>query len=123
MAVSLTAHRCLDLMLAQFLIVVGTVLASTVGVVLASFGRLAQSHLQCSDRQIAFHLIADSPAVNAPEMQIENDREIESAFARPCIADFTGPFLNGCIDMEAPVQQVWRDIEGVIAVGCHLEFL
>ena len=125
-AVALAAHRYPESVLAQkLLIIVRTVLAATVGVVNATLGRLPQrhSHLQRSDRQVVLHPVAHRPANDTPGMQIEDDRQVEPAFSGPHIADVTGPLLVRLICMEIPVQQVWRDVEAVIAVGRHLVFL
>ena len=59
----------LEAVLAQdFLVVVGTILAAAIGVVDAALGRpaLCDGHLQCTDRQIPFHPVADGPANDTP---------------------------------------------------------
>jgi hypothetical protein len=52
-------------------------------------------HLQRPDRQVTFHPVADSPADDAPGMQIEDDSQIEPALLCPDIADVARPFLVG----------------------------
>jgi len=56
-------------------------------------------------------------------MQIQDHREIQPSFAGPHIADIARPFLVGRIRVEVPGQQVWRDVERVLAIGRHLVFL
>ena len=53
-------------------------------------------------------------------MQVEDDSQIEPAFAGPYIADVPRPFLIGRIRMEVPVQQVRRDVEAVVAIRGRL---
>ena len=73
---------------------------------------------------------------DAARMQIEDDSQIQPALAGPDVADVTGllpgnglpanherAFLVGSICREVTVQQVWRDVERVIAVRCRLEFV
>ena len=67
---------------------------------------------------------------DAPRMQVQDHRQIQPALASPDVADVTGllpgnglpanhdrAFLVGPIRSEVAVQQVWRDVERVIAVG------
>ena len=61
-AISFTTHRRFEVMLAQdFLVIVRAVLAATIGVMDAAFGWCSEryGHLQCTDRKVAFHPIAD----------------------------------------------------------------
>ena len=121
----LSAQRCLEDGRAQeLLIIVGTVLAATVGAVDAALGRLAKrdGHLQSSDRQVTFHAIAHRPANNAPGMQIENDSQIVPSFSGPDTADVSGPLLVRLNCTEVPVQQVWRDMVGVQPTVAHCCF-
>ncbi len=55
-------------------------------------------------------------------MQIEHDGEVDPALAGPDIADIAGPFLVWTIRMKVAVQQVRRDIEGMVAIGRYLVF-
>ena len=50
-------------------------------------------------------------------MQIKDDSQVEPTFAGPHKTDVSGPLMVGAIRMEVPVQQVRRDVEGVVAVG------
>ena len=120
-AIALAAHRHFEAMLAQdFLIVVRTVLTAAVAVedAVPRWGSQSDGHLQRLDRQIGFHAAADGPADDAPRMQIEDDSEIQPALAGPDIADIARTFLIGPIRCEVTIQQVQRDIERVVAVGC-----
>jgi hypothetical protein len=113
------AHGFLEAMLAQqLLIFMRAILAAPVRVMNAALGWSAQcdGHVQRPDRQIALHPITDCPADHASGIQAKNHGQIEPAFARLHIADINHPFLIGPICREVPVQQVWRDIEVVIAV-------
>ena len=49
-------------------------------------------------------------------MQLQYYSEIQPAFARPNISDVTSPFLVWVIRREVTIQQVWRNVELVIAV-------
>lgn len=49
-------------------------------------------------------------------MQIKDDGEIQPPLAGPDIADVARPFLIGPIRRDVTVQQVWRDVEGVVTV-------
>jgi len=53
-------------------------------------------------------------------MQVEDHSEIQPALACPDIADVSRPFLVGHVCGEVTVQQVQRDVELVIAIGCDL---
>ena len=57
-----------------FLIIVGAVLASTIGMVNAAFGGLAQGdgHVQRPDHQVTFHTVTDGPANDAARKQIQD---------------------------------------------------
>ena len=99
-AIALSAHRHLEAMLAQdLLIVVRTILRSTVRMMDAALGRCPEcdGHLQRPDRQVTFHPVADRPADHAAGMQVQDHGQIQPAFARPDIADVTSPFLVWCI--------------------------
>ena len=70
-AITLAAHRYLEVVLVQdFLVVVRTILAATIRVMDAALGRCAESnrHLQCPDRKITFHAVADGPTNHATRM-------------------------------------------------------
>ena len=73
--ISLTAHRDLEAVLFQALLIrVGTILRAAIRMVKAAFGRLAQchSHVQRPDREILFHAVADSPADDATRVEIKD---------------------------------------------------
>ena len=55
-------------------------------------------------------------------MQLQYYSEIQPSFARPNISDVTGPFLVWVIRREVTIQQVWRNVEFMIAVRCRLVF-
>ena len=124
--ISLAAHRYLEAMLGQTLLIhVGTILRPAIRMVNAVLGRLPQSysHVQRPDRQIPLHAVADSPADNAARVQIKDDSQIQPAFAGPNVAYVSGPFLIGDVSREVLIQQVGRDVERVVAVRRSLVFL
>lgn len=55
-------------------------------------------------------------------MQIHDHSKIQPPFARPNISDVTSPFFVGLIRREVTIQQVWRNVELVIAVCRGLVF-
>ena len=61
-------------------------------------------HVQRTDRQIAFHAVADRSTDDTARMQIQDHSQIEPTLTRPNIADVTSPFLIGLIGCEVPVQ-------------------
>ena len=107
-----------------FLIIVGAVLASTIGMVNAAFGGLAQGdgHVQRPDHQVTFHTVADGPANDAARKQIQDNGQIQPAFAGPDICDVAGPFLVRCGLRKVPIQQIRSYCQGMIAVRGHLAF-
>ena len=119
-AVPFAAHRRCQAVFAQdFLVVVRTVLAATIRVMDASLGWLAQGdgHVQGTDRQVLLHPVADRPPDHPAGMQVEDDGQIDPAFARPDIGDVARPFLVGLARSEILLQQIRRDVERVVAVG------
>ncbi len=82
----------------------------------------AYRHIQCPDRQILLHPVADSPAHDAAAMQIEDDSEVEPSLRRPDIGDVAGPFTVGRIGGEIAVQPVCRDTQAMVAVCRNLVF-
>ena len=52
-------------------------------------------HVQCADRQVLLHPVTDDPTDYPTGMQVQDDGQIDPAFARPDIGDVTGPFLVG----------------------------
>ena len=95
-----------------------TILATSIRVMNASLGWPAQGngHVQGADRQALLHAIADGPADHPARMQIENDRQIDPAFARPDMGDVARPFLVGMARSEVLLQKVRRDVERMVAV-------
>jgi len=125
-AITFAAHGYLEALLSQqLLIIMRTILAAPVGMVDAALGWSAQGdgHVQRPDREVAFHPVRHGPADYPPGIQIQNHGQIEPALTGPDIAYINDPFLIGLICREVPVQQVWRDIEVVIAVCSHLVFM
>jgi hypothetical protein len=53
----------------------------------------SDSHLQCFDRKIALHAVADRPANDAAGMQVQDYGQMEPPLAGPDVTDVTGPFL------------------------------
>ena len=118
-AVTLAAHRHLEPVLAQdLLVVVRTILRTAIRVMNAVLGWLSERdcHFQRPDRQVTFHPVAYSPSNDTTGMQVQDHRKIQPSLTGPHIADVTGPFLVGFDSCEVPVQQVRRNIELVIAV-------
>lgn len=71
-----------------------TVLTAAIRVVNAALRGLAQGdgHVQRTDRQVFLHPVTDGPADYPARMQVEDDGQIDPAFARPDIGNITGPF-------------------------------
>ena len=49
-------------------------------------------------------------------MQVQDHGQVQPPLARPDITDIACPLLVGRISVEVTIQQVWRDIELMIAV-------
>lgn len=73
----------------DFLVVMRAVLAVAIGMMNAALRWSSQRnrHVQCLEGQIAFHPVSDSPANDAPRMQVKDDSQVEPAFAGPHVAD------------------------------------
>ena len=91
--------------------------------------RAMDGHLQCPNRQVAFHTVADRPTDvepvvrhrfknhwRGPGMQVEDYRQIQPPLSGPDVTDITRPFLVRFFSDEVLLQQVRRDVKGVIAV-------
>ena len=106
--IALAGHGYLEAMLAQdLLIIVGTILAAPVGMVDAALWAVAGTRwpstdrqgiaqqcperFQRPDRQVPLHAVADGPADDAAGMQVQDDGEIQPAFARPDVTDIARP--------------------------------
>ena len=97
-ALALAALRRPQAVVAQnFLVVVRTILAATVAMEDATrrWGSEREGHFQRADREIAFHAIADGPAVCARGVQVQDHRQLERTIADPNIADVPRPVLMG----------------------------
>jgi hypothetical protein len=124
--IALAAHGCCQTMFSQdFLIVMGTVLAAAIRVMNTAFWWPAQrnGHVQGTDREIFLHPVADGPTYHPAGMQVEDDGQINPALARPDIGDVAGPFLVGLARSEILLQEIWRDVECMVAVSRCLEFM
>ena len=49
-------------------------------------------------------------------MQVEDHCQIQRAFTCPDMTDIASLLLVRCISMEVPIQQVWCDVDPMIAV-------
>ena len=88
-AIAFATHGGFESMLTQsFLIVVRAILGTAIRVMDAASGWFSQGHrhVQCTDRKIAFHTVADSPANDPPRIQVQNHGQIQPALLRPDIA-------------------------------------
>ena len=56
-------------------------------------------------------------------MQVQDDGQIDPAFARPDTGDVAGPFLFALAHSKILLQEIWRDVECVVAVGSCFEFM
>ena len=65
---------------------------------------------------IAAWTAAQTRAVHTPRMPVQDHSQIPPSFACPNIADVTSPFLIGHISTEVTIQQVWCNVERVIAI-------
>ena len=81
----------------DLLVIMRTILAASVAVMDASLRWPAQGdrHVQGADRQVFLHTVADGPTDHPTGMEVQNDRQIDPAFARPDIGDVPGPLLVG----------------------------
>ena len=124
-AVAFPAHRNLEPVLAQqLLIVVGTVLRSAICVVDAAGWRPSNCdrHVQCPERQILLHAVADGPADHSARKQINDYSQINPPLPRPDIGDVTCPLLVRPACAKVLLQEIRRDVEDVIAVRSRFEF-
>lgn len=83
--------------------------------------RAADGHAQRSQRQILLHTIADGPPNDAPGEKVNDHGQINPPLARPDIGDVACPLLVRPARLEVLLQEILRDVEGVIAVGRALE--
>lgn len=123
-AVAFPAHRRFEAVLAQLLLVtVGTVLRSSIRVMNTAWWRVSDGdgHVQRPPSQILLHAVADRPAKDTARKQINDYSQIDPALPRPDIGDVVGPLLVLPARCEILLQEIRRDVEGVIAVGRALE--
>lgn len=125
-AVSSPAHGHFEACFTQpLLIIMGTILTATIGVMKAAWWRVAKRHgivqsLQC---QIKFQAIAGCPTDDTARMQINHHRQIKPAFSCPDISDIAHPLLVWLVGMEVPVQPIWSNVEAMVAVSCCFAFM
>ena len=123
-AIAFSAHRYLEPMPAQhLLIVVSTVLRSAICVMNAAWWRPSDrdGHAQRTQRQILLYAIADGPPNDAPGEKVNDHSQINPPLARPDIGDVACALLVRPARSEVLLQEIRRDVEGVIAVGRALE--
>ncbi len=123
-AIALAAHRNLEPMPAQhLLIVVSTILRSAICVMNAAWGWPSErdGHAHRTQRQVLLHAIADGPPNDAPGEKVNDHGEIYLPLARPDMGDVACPLLVRPARSEVLLQEIRRDVEGVHAVGRALE--
>lgn len=100
-------------------------MAAAIGVEDAAFRRSAQpnGHVECPDRQILLHPVADRPAHDAAAVQIEDNGKVEPALLRPHIGDIASPLAVGRIGDKIAIEPVRCDTQATVAVGRHLVLL
>ena len=113
-------------MMAQnFLVIMQAILAAAIRMMDAAFWwpRRAMAISNARIRQIAIHSVADGPADHTHGMQVQNHRQIQPALTGPNVTDVDSPLFVGVIRHKIPVQQVWCNIELVIAVRGYFVFV
>src|SRR3954469_6399613 len=98
-------------------------LAAAIGVMDQPCCRTAhgQGFAQSGKSQVAMQPVAGCPANDPACEQVDNDGEVEPAFAGPHIGDVGAPLLIGPCCREVLIEQVRRDWPGVMAVRGPLE--
>ena len=122
--VAFPTHRHLEPVLAQqLLIVVGTILRPAIGVMNAAWWWPSDrdGHAHRTQRQILLHAIADGPPNDAPGEKVNDHGKIYPPLARPDIGDVACSLLVRPARSEVLLQEIRRDVEGVIAVARALE--
>ena len=122
--VAFPAHRHLEPVLAQqLLIVVGTVLRPAIRVMNAAWWWPSDrdGHVQSPQSQILLHAVADRPAHHAPREKVNDHGQIDPTLPRPDIGDVARPLLVRPARGKVLLQEIRRDVEGVVAVGGALE--
>lgn len=90
--IALAAHRHLEPMFAQqLLIVVSTVLRTAIRVMGAArwWPSDRNGHVQCPQGQILLHAVADRPSDDAPREKVNDHGQIDPSLPRPDIGDVT----------------------------------
>ena len=86
----------------------------------AVFRRLSQGdrHILCPDRKISLHAIANRQPITRRKCRSRitaGYSQIQPALARPDLGNVTHRFLVWLIRRKIMIQQVWRNVELVIA--------
>lgn len=93
--ISFAAHRWPQAIgLQLLLIIIRAILAAAIGMKKAAWWRIAEAHrhVECPNRQVLLHPVADRPADDPAAMKIKDNGEVEPAFCRPDIGDIAGRF-------------------------------
>src|SRR6202011_1277546 len=117
-------HRDQDVVLAELdLIVDRAILAATIRMVDQPCCRTAhgQGFAQSGESQVAMQPVACCPADDPACEQIDDNGEIQPAFAGPHVGDVGAPLLVGPCCREVLIKQVRRDRPSVVAVRGPLE--
>src|SRR3954468_24983090 len=123
-AIALAGHRDQDAVLLELgLIIDRAILAATIRMMDQPGCRTAhgQGFAQSGKSQVAMQPVAGCPANDPACEQVDNDGEVQPAFAGPDIGDGGAPLFVGRCCREVLIEQVWRDWPGVIAVRGPLE--
>src|ERR1700687_1550365 len=123
-AISLAGHRDQDVVLAELdLIVDRAILAATIRMVDQPCCRTAhgQGFAQSGESQVAMQPVACCPADDPACEQIDDNGEIQPAFAGPNVGDGGAPLLVGTCCREVLIRQVRRDRPSVVAVRGPLD--
>jgi len=73
--------------------------------------------------QSGCHTLADSPTNHPAGIKLKHHRQIQPAFFRPNIGDVRHPLWVRHIRRKILLQQVGRNRQGAVAVGCGFIFL
>ena len=123
-AISLARHRDQDAVLAELgLIVDRAILTATIGMVDQPCCRTAhgQGFAQSGESQIPMQPVTCCPADDPACEQIDDNGEIQPAFAGPHVGDVGTPLLVGPCCREVLIKQVRRDRPSVMAIRGPLE--
>src|SRR4051794_28958998 len=123
-AIPLAGHRDQDGVLVELgLIIDRAILAAAIGVMDQPCFRTAhgQGFAQSGKSQVAMQPVAGCPANHPSCEQVDNDGEVEPAFAGPDIGNVGAPLFVGPCGGEVLIEQVRRDWPSVTAVRGPLE--